>query len=96
MHVVKQQQATSIALFKLRPRHHPFVRSKATLYEFAFEVDVISHLPCLALGVDLAQPRPLTKLLRLRHGQQADVLLGAQRLDELLVVGLIAVLRQDA
>lgn len=55
-----------------------------------------THLAGLALGVDLAETGPLTQLLGLRDRQQGHVLLSAQRLDELLVVGLVAVLGQHA
>ena len=55
-----------------------------------------AHLARLPLSVDLAQAGPLPQLLRLRHSQQADVVLRAQRLNQLLVVRLVAVLRQYA
>ena len=55
-----------------------------------------THLAGLALAVNLAEPRPLAQLLGLRHGDEVDALLGAERLDELLVVGLVAVIGQDA
>ena len=51
-------------------------------------------LPGLALLVDLAEPGPLTQLLVLRHGDQVDALLGTERLDQLLVVRLVAVVRE--
>ena len=54
-----------------------------------------SALARLALGVDLAQAGPLAQRLLLGHRDQVDALLRAQRLDQLLVVGLVAVVRQD-
>jgi hypothetical protein len=54
------------------------------------------HLAGGALRVQLAQARPLAELLVLRHGDEVDVVLAAQRLDELLVVRLVAVLSKDA
>lgn len=54
-----------------------------------------AHLAGLALGVDLAQAGPLAQRLLLGHGDEVDALLRAQRLNQLLVVGLVAVVRQD-
>jgi len=54
------------------------------------------HLAGGALRVQLAEPRPLPELLVLGDGDQVDVVLAAQRLDQLLVVGLVAVLGEDA
>lgn len=41
-------------------------------------------------------PNPLAELLGLCHRHEVDVMLSAQRLDQLLVVGAVAVLCQDA
>jgi len=49
-----------------------------------------------ALLVDLAQAAPLPELLVLGHGDERHVVLGAEGLDELLVVGLGAVTGEDA
>ncbi|GIL59634.1 hypothetical protein Vafri_14369, partial [Volvox africanus] len=39
---------------------------------------------------------PLAQLLVFWNGNQVDIVLSAQRLDQLLVIGLVAVLSQDA
>lgn len=50
----------------------------------------------LALGVDAAQAGHLAKLQLGGHADQVHVLLGAQSLNQLLVVGGVGVLSQDA
>jgi len=55
-----------------------------------------AHLAGLALLVDLAQAGPLSQLLVRVHADQGDLVLVAQSGDQLLVVGLVEGLGQDA
>lgn len=55
-----------------------------------------AHLAGLAFLVDLAQAGPLAELLVGVHADQRDLVLVAQGSDQLLVVGLIEGLGQDA
>ena len=49
-----------------------------------------------AFGIELAQTSPLTERHGFRNANQVNVDFVAERLDELGVVSLVAVLRQDA
>jgi len=55
-----------------------------------------AHLAGLALLVDLAQTGPFAQLLVRVHADQGDLVLVAQGGDQLLVVGLVEGLGQDA
>ena len=54
------------------------------------------HLTGVALAVDLAKTGPGAKGLRVRHLEQVDLVLVAQSLDELEVLGLVARLDENA
>jgi hypothetical protein len=54
------------------------------------------NLAGVAFSIDLAQSGPCTKDLRVSDLDQVDVVLGAQRDDELDVLGLSASLNKDA
>ena len=53
------------------------------------------NLACLTSRVDLAEARPLSKLDLLRNREDRDVVLGGEGLDELGIVGLVAVVSED-
>lgn len=53
-------------------------------------------LPGVALAVDLAETDPLAELLGVLNLDQVDVVLSAESLDELGVVGFVARLGEDA
>lgn len=55
-----------------------------------------ANLTGLAFFVDLAEAGPFSQLLCRVDAQQRDLMLGAERLDELLVLGLVAGFGKDA
>merc|ERR1719158_225765 len=56
----------------------------------------LDNLGGVALGVDLAETGPLSELHLVVHLHDGDTVLSAERLHELLVSGLGAVVREDA
>ena len=54
-----------------------------------------NNLPGLSLLVNLAESSPFTQFLVVVHFHQGDVVLIAERLDQLFVQGFTAVVRQD-
>ena len=60
------------------------------------DAGALDNLARGAVGVELAEARPLAELHRLGNADEVNVHLVAERLNELGVVGLVAILGEDA